>query len=247
MVDNHTEYVSTDDRTVQWEFIFVALVLTVALMSGMFFMGQALSDEKVTDLSNTLETFAVERRSQDLSRQLAENLPQNNCKALNVATSQTIDDIRGLRNNMEVYEQARKLENSQYDLLKEKYTNLLLEYWLTAKKIEDMCGSDIVKVLYIYSDQSECPACADQGTILTKYRQKYDKQLLVFPLDATLDMKPVTLIENAYGIDSYPALIIDEQYYEGFKSDEELGEILEQHMENRTPITNSTTTNSSVN
>lgn len=228
------------DRTISWEFIFIAVVLTLTLMTGMFFMGQALSDEKVGKLGDTLEQFALERDAQDLSRRIAQNLPHNNCKALNVATSQTIDDIRNLRENMEVYEQARKLENDEYETLKKRYTNLLLEYWLTTQEIEEMCGSDIVTVLYIYSTPGECPRCADQGTVLTKYRQEYDNQLLVFPLDASLDLKPVELIINSYGIDQYPALIVGDDYYEGFKNNEEFGNILKAHMNQTTRTTNST-------
>lgn len=219
-----------EERRVSWEFLFVAFVLTLTLMAGMFFMGQALSNEKVDRIGQALETFGVEQTSQDLSQRIAKNLPHNNCRALNVATRQTIDDIRQLRDDMQLYEQARKLGNEDYTILKKQYTNLLLEYWLTAQEIETMCGSDIVKVLYIYSDRSECPRCSDQGTILTKYRRMYDDRLLVFPLDATLDMKPVNLILDSYDIETYPAIIVDDTYHEGFINDEELGNILEQQM-----------------
>ncbi len=243
MVDDSTDAEAAENerlqaprRRVSWEFIFVALILTVTLMAGMFFMGQALSNEKVGTIDTTLEQFAVERNAQDLSQRIAKNLPHNNCQALNVATRQTITDIRDLRNDMEVYEQARKLEHGEYEMLKKRYTNLLLEYWLTAQEIENLCGSDIVKVLYIYADTGNCPRCSDQGTVLTKYRQEYDNRLLVFPLDATLDMKPVNLIADSYNVTTYPAMIIDEEYYDGFKDDEELGTILDNHMENTTRI-----------
>lgn len=232
--DTQKDILEGTNKHVSWEFIFVALILTLTLMAGMFFMGQALSDKKVTQIGDTLEQFAVERNAQDLSQRIAKNLPQNNCRALNVATEQTIDDIRQLREDMEVYEQSRKLEHDQYELLKKQYTNLLLEYWLTTQEIEDMCGSNIVKILYIYADQPNCPRCGDQGTILTKYRQEYENRLLVFPMDATLDMKPVNLIRSSYDIETYPALIIDDTYYEGFKNYEELGTILERHMANAT-------------
>jgi hypothetical protein len=245
MVDEDTSSDATDEadtdhvettrqRRVSWEFIFVAFILTLTLMAGMFFMGQALSDEKVGRIGDTLEQFAVERNAQDISQRIATNLPQNNCRALNVATRQTIDDIRQLRKDMGIYEQARKLENRDYKLLKKRYTNLLLEYWLTTQEIEKMCGSDIVKVLYLYADEENCASCSDQGTILTKYRQEYDDRLLVFPLDTTLDMKPVNLIMDSYNITQYPALVIYGQYYEGFKDYDELGTILASHMNQTT-------------
>lgn len=229
------------ERRVSWEFLFVAFVLTAALMLGMFYMGVALNDQKLSNLDQTLEQFAVERDAQDLSRRIANNLPQNNCKALNVATRRTIEDIRQLRDSMSTYEDTRKLENPEYERLKKQYTHLLLEYWLTAQDVEDQCGSDIVKVLYLYHNREQCPRCADQGTILTKYRRQYDTQLLVFPLDVALDMKPINLIIDSYNVDTYPALIIDGAHYEGFKSNDELGTILQHHMQvNQTTAGNTT-------
>ncbi len=222
------------DRRVSWEFLFVASVLTVTLMAGMFFMGMALSEEKVKQIEDDLEEFAIERNTQELSQRIATSLPQYNCEALNVATQQTIEDIDDLRQDMEIYEQARKLEHGEYQRLKRQYNNLLLEYWLTTQEIEDMCGSDIVKVMYIYSDKQECPACGDQGTILTRYRREYDNRLLVFPLDATLDLKTIDIIQQSYGIDTYPAIIVGDTYYEGFIGYDRMGEILEEHMANKT-------------
>lgn len=227
-------------RKVSWEVIFVAAVLTGTIMIGMFFMGVALSDEKVGQLGDRLEQFAIERDAQDLSRRIAANLPRNNCRALNVATRQTIADIARLQRDVEAYDDAQKIGNSEYLRVKKQYTNLLLEYWLTTQDIEEMCGSNIVTVLYIFSSSEQCPRCTDQGAILTKYRQRYDERLLVFPLDATLDMRPVNLIMDSYNVSSYPVIIIEDEYYEGFIGDERMGTILQEHLANITNGTNLT-------
>lgn len=215
------------ERRVSWEFLFVALVLTGALMLGMFFMGQALSERKVSTLQKELEQFNQEQNSQELSRQLALNMPEKNCEALNIAVRQTITDVEQLQNRVAAYEESRKLENGGFNLLKKQYMNLLLEYWITTKQVEEACGSDVVKVLYLYEDPDVCPRCGDQGVILTHYRQQYDNRLLVFPLDASLDMRPINLLVDAYNVDNYPTLIIEGDKYEGFKDREAFGNILE--------------------
>lgn len=218
------------ERRVDWEFLFVALVLTATIMVGMFYMGQELSDQKVDSLTQQMERLTVERESQDLSRRLAENLPTNNCEALNAAVRQTIADVESLRKQVATYEQSQKIDNPDFKLLKKQYTNLLIEYWLTTKKIEERCGSNIVKVLYIYADQRQCERCKDQGTVLTKYRQQYDDQLLVFPLDSTLDLPTVNVLIDAYNIDQYPALIVQGDAYTGFKGHDAFGTLLDGYL-----------------
>ncbi len=190
------------ERSVDWEVLFVALVITVAVMAGMFFLGQEFSQWQVDRIGRQVEELTVERNSQDLSRRLAQNLPQRNCEALNVAVRETIEDVESLRQQVATYEQTHKIENPDFTLLKKRYTNLLIEYWLTTQQIETRCGSNVTTVLYIYHDPDVCERCEDQGTVLTRYRQQYEDRLLVFPLDATLDLPTVNVLIDAYEVSS---------------------------------------------
>lgn len=216
------------ERHIHWEFIFVAFVLTVTIMAGMFFAGQALNDSQVDGLSSTVNELSVEREAQDIARRLADTLPQNNCEALNVASRETIADIGNIREQMEAYEESRKLSHDQFTALKKQYTNLLLEYWLTTEKIDQRCDTNVTTVLYLYKDDPQCPRCADQGTVLTKYRQRYDR-LLVFPLDTTLGMRHVDMVLSAYNVTRYPSIIVEGELYQGFQNYTAMGRILEQH------------------
>lgn len=200
-------------------------------MGGMFLMGQELSERKVSSLQEDIEQFNQEQNSQDLARRLALSLPQKNCEALNIAVRQTITDVKNLQDKVASHERSRKLRNGEFDTLKKRYMNLLLEYWITTKQVEETCGSDVVKVLYLYEDADVCPTCEDQGVVLTHYRQRYEDRLLVFPLDASLDMRAINLLENAYNVDTYPTLVIDGDKYEGFKGREALGDILDDYIE----------------
>lgn len=218
------------ERRVHWEFIFVAFVLTVTIMAGMFFAGQALNERKVNGLQSDVTELAIEREAQDIARRLADRLPRNNCEALEVATRQTIEDIRNIRTNMQTYEQSRKLSGEGFTTLKKRYTNLLLEYWLTAERIDEQCDSNVTTILYLYSDKEQCPRCTDQGTVLTKYRRMYEKRLLIFPLDTTLGMRHVEMIISAYNITRYPAIIVEGRLYQGFQDNAAMRRILDRHM-----------------
>ncbi len=216
------------DRYISFEFILAALILTVSIFGGIFYASQLLSEEKVSRVEHSIERFNVEQNSQELSRRLAGNLNGRNCEALNIAVRQTGEEIRDLQQRVADYEQSSKLEQEEFTLLKKRYMNLLLEYWLTTKEVERQCGSDVTKVLYLYTD--DCELCPDQGTLLTYYLQVYGDRLIVFPLDASIGSRPVQMLEDAYGIERYPSLVIDGEVHEGFHDRDELGELLDTYI-----------------
>ncbi|MDY6776606.1 MAG: hypothetical protein SVQ76_00710 [Candidatus Nanohaloarchaea archaeon] len=218
------------ERRVSWEFILVALIFTGAIMGGIFFMGKALSQAKIDRVENEIQEFNVERDSQELSQKIATSLPGNNCEALNVAVRQTVGDVQELQEKVSRYESSRRLRNGDFKLLKKRYMNLLLEYWLTARKVEKQCGSEVVKLLYLYADPANCPRCQDQGVIISSFKRQYGNRLLVFPLDTSLDMAPINLLIGSYDIQEYPAMIVEGNVYSGFMSKEELGNVLDDYM-----------------
>ncbi len=215
--------------------VILAVTLTVVIMGGIFLMGWRLSEEKVSDLERDVVSFEVERRSQEISRQIAENLPEKNCEALEFAVEQTIIDTQNLADRVTEYEDSYKLQNDNFRELKKEYTNVLLEYWLLTEKVDDMCNSSTVRMLYFYSGQNVCPTCEDQGTIITHYRKKYNENLLVFPLDMRLDMRHLNILRETYKIEDYPVVVINGDTYRGFMDIEEMGEVLGKYM-NEEPL-----------
>lgn len=214
------------DRTVSWELMLIALVMTAAIMAGLFAVGDMLSDEKVSGLAQDIEAFNVEQDAQEMSRRLAANLPERNCEALNIAVNQTSEDVRTLQETVARYEDSAKIPKAEFTLLKKRYMNLLLERWLTVRQVDEECPANYTTVLYIYRDDSVCPTCADQGLVLTELLQRRDG-LIVFPLDADLGMRPIDLLIDSYDIDTQPAMIIEGEAYEGFRTMDELEDILD--------------------
>lgn len=210
--------------------VLIAGAITLVVMTGIFFIGSALSRSKVRSLETDVNEFNIERDAQEISQRMAENLPNKSCEALNIAVKQTVSDVTELQKKVTRYEENRKIEDESFDTLKKQYTNLLLEYWLTTKKVEEMCGAETVKILYLYSDEQSYEGCEDQGTILTHYRKEYDDSLFVFSLDSTLGLRSVDLLVDAYDIEKFPAMIIDGDLYEGFRSKEEIGGLIEKYM-----------------
>lgn len=219
------------ERRVSWEFIFVALVLTGAVMGGVFFMGVALSQEKVSTIQHDVERLSISQRSQELSRQLADTLPGDSCRAMELAVDQTADDVQALQEQVARYERSQKIRNGEFELLKQRYTNVLVEYYLTVDRVDERCtNTTTVEVLYLYHGE-RCSTCEEQGILLTDKLQQYDDRLVVFPLDASLGVDPVDLLVETYNVTSYPTLIVEGEVHRGFQDREALDRIIQSELD----------------
>jgi glutaredoxin len=118
-----------------------------------------------------------------------------------------------LPQKLEVYE-SENPPDQDYEQLKKDYMELSLKAWLLSLSVRDKCGSDVLPVLYFYS--RDCGDCIEQGEILDAARQSGG--VLVYTIDLNLDSEAVSIVKEAYDIQTTPALIIGEDSYQGLVS-----------------------------
>jgi hypothetical protein len=82
-------------------------------------------------------------------------------------------------------------------------------------------------MLYFYSE-SNCPRCVDQGVILSFYKNIYQDQLLIFPIDVSLvDQEPIiAMLEEYYSISEYPSIVLNGEVHQGLVSRDAVGDLI---------------------
>ena len=211
------------ERT-DWEIIVLSVIATVLIMSGVYFIGIQLNDHKVHSIESEVQNIEAEHQSQIIGQQLAEDAAEGNCESMKNWRDHSFPEMEELRREVQSYEQSNKFDHSDYETVKTRYTNMVLQNMLEARSIEENCNETMGEVIYIYTQ--DCEPCEDQGTVLSYFRRNTDNTY-VYPLDSDLNMQPVNFLEEHYDIDHYPAMIVEGELYQGFKDREEFGEILE--------------------
>lgn len=217
------------DRKVDWEYLVIAFFVTVLIMTGIFFVGNGLSDHKVNSLRDDVKQIEVEQRSHSLGLQLAESVEGQKCEAMKRWIESSVPDIQDLRQKAAAYESSSKIENTDYKLVKKRYMNLVIQNLIEVRQMEEQCDEETVNIVYLYT-KNDCGRCNDQGTILTYYRRNYEDDIIVHPLDTDLEMKSVDFMKDFYNITEYPSLIVEGEVYKGFQDREKLGEIIQQNL-----------------
>jgi thiol-disulfide isomerase/thioredoxin len=184
-------------------------------LSGVFF-GLAIGNEKVNQLEKTISQLDESIQNADLQFLFFNVMNKNiSCTYLSKEASRLSNEAENLGKQVSAYENSKKISESSFHELKKRYTSILIKDWLMIEKIKKTCGENYTTVLYIYSNKN-CDKCREQGIILSYLKEKLDGKFLVFAIDGDMDLQIVNTIKDAYGVSTYPSLVINGQVHYGF-------------------------------
>jgi hypothetical protein len=210
-------------RRLDWEYVVIGILTTLLVVGAVFAAGKSLSKYKVDALENEVQEMEVDQRSQLLAYQLASESDPS-CGAMQEWVNETVRESQDLRKDVAQYENSRKIKNSDYEVLKKRYMNLLVQNILEVKRVEDSCEKNYTEIIYLYSN--DCEVCKDQGSVLSHVGGNH-QDTIIYALDTSLNMDTIRYLETKYGIEEYPSLVINEKLYSGFIGKEDLRQIVE--------------------
>mgnify|MGYP001324772328 FL=1 len=123
---------------------------------------------------------------------------------------------------LEEYERYNE-PSEEYNLLKEQYAHISIRTWIIARNQYEECSKDLIHGLYFYS--ADCEECIEQGEQLDELNRKAKekgKDVVIFPIDFHMNESIVTNLKKYYGINTTPAITINDNVFQGrlFTSEE---------------------------
>ena len=199
-----------------------AFVITVLIFVIGLLIGLNLTNERI----EVSENFARQQKADYDSLQLQFlYLQEGSCPVLEETLEHNINDLETQRAKIEEY--IRDSSREEFKLLEREYMLSELRYWLLAKQAKQDCESDTVSVLYFYSDvEGECNDCSAQGLVLSYLKNIFKDRLLVFSIDVNVQDPLLNILKESEGINTLPALIIEEDKTYGLKDRDELKQII---------------------
>jgi hypothetical protein len=175
---------------------YTALALmSLAFLSGAFFGSTFLApDEQVIEQIEqselSIESFYVEQLFLDTFK-------QDNCE---VARNR-IDHL-----SRELYLIGQQIDDAQsnYAFVKTKYHTLQMRLYIIIHQMQDSCEFTERVILYYYGRDD--PRSQTQGEILDRIHTQYSVR--IFAVEKGY-VESISFIEDFYGIESTPALVID--------------------------------------
>lgn len=201
-------------------------IFILGVLFGLLIEGKRLS--YVDDISKEQN---LDFSSLQLQYAFIDQLSQEkNCEGVSKTFEENIENLEVTRIRLETFDEGAKLNKKDFDMLKREYILAQIRYWLLAKKTKELCGDDIVTILYFFSDDKECPDCNNQAFVLTYLKKIFKEKLLIFSFDSKLKEEPmISILKSTYGVSKFPSIVIEGKKYEGLTKKEDILKIICPH------------------
>lgn len=217
-------------KKINWKRQIFLFFATLFIFGSGFFLSNFLIEKKISQLTNLQQDLRLDILSFETQFSILAQIP---CKSLDETT--LTQELYDISQRLELVGSTLSKNNPQFQMLKKYYSILEIKHWLLLKKTVKDCNLNLVSIIYFYSDKSECPQCQDQGLILTYLRKKY-AFLRVYSFDYDLPLSALQTLKSIYSLESnFPIIIVQEEVYYGFKTKDELEEILAKYIEPSEP------------
>lgn len=214
------------------KFILVALNTLMIFLVGIFF-GQQLERARLDMLYNELSTQNLDYQNlmteyeyiSDLIN--TRNLDNVTCSMIENTYYTSISHLDNARIKLENYLNSAEVNQKDYSILRNRYSDVQINYWILGNQIKKACNSGFVTILYFFGNKKVCPECDDQGMYLSYIKQKFGDKVMVFALDSAQKGGPVRLLVNRYEVtnSTLPAVVINDKVY-GFLTSDKVQSII---------------------
>ena len=199
----------------------LVFILTGFIFGLGFWLSSDLDRLKLSQVNNLRQDLQLDVLSAETQFSL---LSANVCQ--HIDSSVLTSELYSMGQRLGYMEEALGSNNPTVIRLKKQYSLLEIKQWQLAKKAQEQCGSQLIPILYFYSNHTDCPSCNQQGYVLTYLRSKYPF-LRVYSFDYNLDLSALQTLKALYAIKKeLPIIIIGDQPYYGFRDRDAIEKIL---------------------
>jgi hypothetical protein len=211
---------------VNWKKYTYTFLITAIIFLTAIYISNYFNQKKINEIKDIESRISVDILASETQFSLLSEL---SCRE--ISSNLLSKELATLGDKLSYTEENRGSDNIEVLNLKKYYSLLQIKDFILMQKIKERCGASSptgrLSLIYFYSNiKNECPDCQKEGFVLTRLRQDYP-ELRVYAFDYNLDLSALQTLISIYNIeDNQPALLINDRVYYGFKSIDEIKEIM---------------------
>jgi len=198
-------------KRVLWRSLF----LTILIFAIGILLNHGLDVFRIATITDVMRVHEIDTAAYQTERFFTETFGGEQCEVMVARISDLKSEIRKVGEDLSAYSRFSFFRKKDYDYLKRKYFLLELKFFSLIQKLNRECDHPYLPILFFYKIDDKLSE--RQGFVLQDLSKDNEEKLIVLSLDKDYKDEPlVNLIVQYYNITSAPALIVDNQKYEGF-------------------------------
>lgn len=217
----------------------VVFLITLGVFVLVFLLSNYLYEERINQVKNIQENISRNILESEIQYSL---LADASCEEGTDSSPMMISEINNLTKRLSYMEEQRGTDDAEVISLKKYYSLLQVKDYLLLRARAKQCGQKPLTIIYFYSNTGNCDDCKKLGYVLTSMREDY-KELHVYAFDYNIGLSVIDTLKSIYKLNNeLPILIINKKPYYGFKTREQIEELMPDLAFTKTASTTATTT-----
>lgn len=213
----------TQRHPIDWTKYILAFIITSLIFGSVLYVNGLIDSKRVASTERIRDQIALDLLSSETQFNL---LKETSCT--NIGTNALSEELNSLSRKLG-YMEANDTTGTNEELiyLKKYYSLLEIKDYLLMSELRTKCQLKPLSILYFYGKKENCPECERTETVLTYLRGQYP-ELRVYSFDTTLTLSALDTLTSIFAVKNteLPALVIDSKKYIGFKTIDEIKEII---------------------
>lgn len=213
--------------------------ITLGIFAIIFLFSDYLYQQRLSQVKNIEDNINLNILESEIQYAL---LADASCDTDESGNPVLINEINTLTKRLAYMEDQRGADDPEVISLKKYYSLLQVKDYLLLRERAKQCDAKPLTILYFYSNEGDCDDCTKMGYVLTSMREDYDT-LHVYAFDYNLGLSVIETLKSIYKLeDRFPVLIVNRKPYYGFKSREEIEQLIPELSAARATSTKATST-----
>jgi hypothetical protein len=198
--------------------------VTLGIFAVVYLFSDYLYNQRITQIKNIEDNINRNILESEIQYALLADVSCETDEA--TGNSLLIDEINNLAKRLSYMEEQRGINDSEVISLKKYYSLLQVKDYLLIRERAKQCDEKPFSILYFYSNKGDCDECKKMGYVLTSMREDYDK-LHIYAFDYNLELSVIETLKSIYKLDgNLPILVVNRKPYYGFKTRQEIEDLI---------------------
>ena len=187
-------------------FILTLLVFSGGMIIGIFLETLRLENSAEINLEEKANLKSLQLQLGYIASGIAE------CRVLNQVLERNLADLSEKVDTIATYQKKSLINDREFKLQLRDYFLTEIQFLILSQEIDKNCHRDFVRVLFFYDEDKQ----DTQGVILDYMKKLFGPRVLIFSFDSGFTEEPmIKLLLSSYHITNFPAVIVEDQVFEG--------------------------------
>lgn len=202
-----------------WKRYLITFFITIVLFVTAFYLSGRFANEKINEIKIIQDKIATDILSTETRFVLLGSSSCKHFQSNDIFESDLNKELSEMAKRVKFMENQLGSDDERVYLIKDQYSLLQIKDYILKKQLREKCGEKFTSILYFHS--LDCEKCKEQSIVLDEIHSRYP-DIRIYWFEYESRNPAMETLVSMFSIKNTPAIVINDEKYEGFQSIEDI-------------------------